>query len=572
MRLLKTYLGHRKWSSLLGLTLKFVGTLTELWIPIILATIIDEISLLQDLSLTLLWGGYMFLVCILSLILNFSANRLASKIGGLVGEEVRKDAFHKMMYLSSSQIDKVTISSLETRLTSDTYNLQQVIAMLLRMGVRAPVLIIGATFMSFILDPVLASIIALIMPIILIVVYIISKRGLYMYHDVQVNEDNMASCIRENVLGIKIIKALAAQDFEINKFGKVNEDLVKADKKATANMVLSNPLVNVILNVGSVIILLIGAYRVHAGLCEVGVLLAFITYFTTILAALMNMSRIFIMTTKGLASANRIQEVLDFDQDLKIIKTEAKKDAPYIHFEDVSFSYLKGEGHQMNLKHIHLSLNKGETLGIIGETGSGKSTLLLLLMRFYDVASGAIYINGKNVKSIPLEELHKMFGVVLQSDYLFSDTILENICFGRNIELKEVKQSLKVAQANHFVDAYEEGYDYKLTIKGSNLSGGQKQRLLIARAVANSPDILVLDDSSSALDYKTDSLLRQELNKTHEDTTTIMVAQRISSIKDADVIVFLHEGEILATGTHEELLKNCDKYATLSEHQLGVIE
>lgn len=571
MKVFQKYISIYKWGSCLGLTTKFLGTLTELWIPMILAMIIDEVALQKDVGLTMKWGGYMFIVCIISLIFNFVANFLASKISSLVGRDIRRDMFEKIMYLSAAQVDKVTISSLETRMTSDTYNVQQVMAMMLRMGVRAPVLLIGSVLMSFLLDPVLAWIIVIIMPIILGVVYFISKKGLGLYKDVQINEDAMASCVRENVLGIRVIKALAARDFEVDKFENINLELTRSDMKATANMVLSNPLVNVVLNVGSVIVIWIGAYRVTGGACESGVLLAFITYFTSILAALMNMSRIFIMTTKGLASGNRIQEVFDFEMDLELEAVESKPQAPYIYFDKVNFSYHKGEQQKMNLRNINVSLNKGETLGVIGATGSGKSTLLLLLMRFYDVTKGGIYIEGRNIKSIPLAELHQMFGVTLQSDYLFSDTILENICFGRNLEIEEIKESTKVAQAEQFIESYEEGLEYQLAIKGSNLSGGQKQRLLIARAVAGAPEILILDDSSSALDYKTDSLLRQELNKVHKETTTIMVAQRISSIKDADVILILDEGEIVDIGKHEELLERCDLYRSLSEHQLGAM-
>lgn len=572
MKIFVTYIGKYKWRSLLGLSGKFLGTLTELWIPMILATIIDDIALKEDLGLTLQWGGYMLIVCIISLILNLLANYLSSKVASFIGHDMREDMFQKIMYLSSAQVDKLTISSLETRMTSDSYNIQQVMAMLLRMGIRAPVLLIGSVFMSFLLDPVLACIILFIMPVILVIVYVISKRGILFYKDVQLSEDGLASCVRENVLGIRVIKALSAKNFETSKFASVNKKLTQSDIKATANMIISNPLINGILNVGSVAVIWFGASRVVNGACESGVLLAFITYFTSILAALMNMSRIFIMTTKGMASGNRIQEIFDFQPDLKVISSEPKSDLPFIHFQDVSFSYQGTQQAQMNLSHITFSLNKGETLGIIGATGSGKSTLLLLLMRFYDVTDGAIYINGENIKSIPLAQLHQMFGVSLQSDYLFSDTILENICFGRNLEVTEIKDSAKVAQAEQFITAYDEQFDFKLAIKGSNLSGGQKQRLLIARAVAADPDILVLDDSTSALDYKTDSLLRQELYTAYKDTTTIMVAQRISSIKDADLILILDNGEIIDVGKHETLIERCDLYRNISEHQLGAME
>lgn len=545
----------------------------DLVIPVILATLIDEIAQQHDVMLAVRWGGYMLIVSFITWIFNFSANYISSMVSGAVGYSIRKDLFGKSVYLSAAQIDYISVASLETRLTSDTYNIQQVISTMLRMGVRAPVLLIGAIFISFTLDPVLALIITGVMPVIIIAVSIISKRGLPLYGVVQRGEDDMAGCVRENVLGIRVIKALGAKFFETEKFREINDNLTKSDIKATANMILTNPVANMILNIASVLVLFVGAYRVNSGHCDVGVLLAFITYFTIILGALMNISRIFIMTTKGIASGDRIQQVMNYEQDLLVSETKDKKDAPYIYFENVSFAYNANMAsqHQMNLQNISFGLEKGQTLGILGATGSGKSTLLLLLMRFYDVTKGNVYIGGKNIRGIPLENLHKKFGVALQSDYLFSDTILENICFGRELQEDEVDQSLEVSQAKNFVSAYPEGYDYKLAIKGSNLSGGQKQRLLIARAVASSPEILILDDSSSALDYKTDSLLRQELNKVQGDTTTVLVAQRISSVKDSDLIIILDEGKIIDMGKHDDLMKRCKVYQDLSAHQLGVI-
>lgn len=577
MKLFMRYLRNHIGKCLFALSAKFIGAITDLWIPILLATLIDEIAIKGDKQEALLWGVYMLAAATFSFVSNFSANYMASTISTAVGREVRRDLFGKSVYLSASQIDNITVSSLETRLTSDTYNIQQVLSMMFRLGVRAPVLLIGGIFMSYILDPVLALILTLTLPLIVIIVFIISSRGIKLYSNVQKNEDRMAGCVRENVVGIRVIKALAAKKFETNKFGDINTDLTNSDIDATSNMVMSNPLVTVILNLSSVIVLYVGAHRVSAGYCDEGVLLAFITYFTIISAALMNLSRIFIMATKGLASGNRIESVLQHEPDLLVTEKEDRREGlPYIYFDNVSFSYHANDDseqeHEMNIKNITLGLEKGQTLGILGPTGSGKSTLLLLLMRFYDVTQGAIYIDGVNVKSIPLETLHKKFGVTLQSDYLFSDSILENICFGRTLEMNDVEQSIQVAQAKNFINSYDETYDYKLAIKGSNLSGGQKQRLLIARAVAGSPDVLILDDSSSALDYKTDSLLRQELQKVQGSTTTVLVAQRISSIKDADIILVLEKGEILDVGKHDDLMQRCESYKTLSEHQLGVLE
>lgn len=580
MHLLKQYLSEYKTSTILALIIKFVGTLGDLVIPLILAKMIDDIAPQKDISLACYWGSLMLVAALITVILNVKANHMSSRISRDVGHNVRRDLYEKTMYLSATQIDKITVSSLETRMTSDIYNIQQVVATMLRMGVRAPIIFLGGVIVSFTLDVVLTCVMIAMMPIIAIIIVIISKRGLGLYEQMQTNEDKMVSRVRENVSGIRVIKALSSKQYETDKFEETNIILKNSDIKATANMVLSSPSITMFLNIGTVLVIYVGAYRVINGYCEIGVILAFITYFTVILNALIAISRIFIMSTKGVASANRVQEVLELEEDLIVVDEATEMQMikyltkmPHICFENVSFAYDRvfENENEMNLQRINFKLNKGETLGIIGATGSGKSTLLMLLMRFYDASIGNIYIDGKNIKTIPLETLHGMFGVVLQSDYLFNDTILENISFGRELSKDEVEESAKIAQASKFVSSYDNTYSHKLAIKGSNLSGGQKQRLLIARAVADSPEILILDDSSSALDYKTDSALRHELKKARANTTTVLVAQRVSAIMNAQLILVLDEGKIIAQGTHEELLEICDSYKTLSEHQLGAI-
>lgn len=552
---------------------RFACAIADLLIPKILATMIDEVVLNNSLGNIYYWALLMAGVGIASFTTGMIANYCTSNASTKVGENVRRDLFAKTMELSSAQVDRVTIASLETRMTADTYNIQMVIGMMLRLGIRSPIMLIGCIILSFTLDFVLALVLVAILPIIVVIICIISHRGMKLYTIVQKKEDLLVGTIRENVLGIRVIKALAAKVFEKEKFQEINHELKESDIKATLNMIRTNPLISFILNIASVTIIILGATRVLGGYCNVGALLALMTYFTIILTALMGVSRIFIMTTKGIASANRIQEILEFSKDLEVeeIKCENVAREGFIEFDHVDFSYhgKNQDIHQMNLKNIHFSLKKGQTLGIIGATGSGKSTLLLLLMRFYDVAKGGVYIGDRNVKTIPKDELYGMFGVAMQSDYLFSDSILENISFGRDLVMEQVEEALRVAQAESFVQKYEDSYEHKLTIKGSNLSGGQKQRLLIARAVAAIPDILILDDSSSALDYKTDALMRKELNKITKDTTTILVAQRIGSIQHADTIIIMENGEILDIGKHEELLQRCSLYKTLSEHQLG---
>ncbi len=591
MNLFKHYLSKHTFRVAAEITAKFLGTLGDLLIPLILATIIDDIAPLNDIPLLLLWGGLMMIVSILTLYLNRTANAQAAWIAKSTSEEVRKDLFDQIMNLSARQIDKLTISSLETRLTSDTYNIQQVIAMMLRIGLRAPILLLGGIITSFMLDSVLTLILVAIVPIICVTVYILSKRGILLYRNMQKSEDELVGLIRENITGIRIIKALSTTSYEVFKFADSNDMLTDNDIKATVNMIKSNPLITLFLNLGSVIVIYIGAYRYLNGYCDIGDILAIVTYFTVIANALITLSRIFIMATRGLASANRIQEVLDYGDDFVISssdtpnKTETESmaisevsDLPHIVFDHVSFSYngstaLHEDSKQRQFLHLHnvsFQLGSGQTLGIIGPTGSGKSTLLLLLMRFYDINHGCIRINGEDITTLDSATLHEMFGVVFQSDHLFHDTISENISFGRNLPRKEIERAAHIAQASNFIESYEDTYEHQLAIKGSNLSGGQKQRLLIARAVANAPQILILDDSSSALDYRTDAALRQELRTAYTHTTTIIVAQRVSAISHADLILVLQEGEVIGKGTHEDLLKNCPWYYELSKHQLDL--
>ena len=323
------------------------------------------------------------------------------------------------------------------------------------------------------------------------------------------------------------------------------------------------------MNVGLTVVILVGAFLVNANMSQPGKIIAFMTYFTIILNAMLSINRLFVMYSKGTASAARISEVLNTLEDLKTQKVpeDLNEEGTYhILFDDVSFSYQKKEA---DISHISFRLKKGETLGIIGATGAGKSTITALLMRLYDADSGRIMIDGKPVESIPPEELHTKFGVVFQSDALFADTIAENIDFGRKLSKEQLLRAAECAQAMEFIRSLPDGFEHRLTARGTNLSGGQKQRLLIARALAGDPEILILDDSSSALDYRTDAKMRQALKQHYANTTSIIIAQRVSSILHADHILVIEDGKELGYGTHEELLQRCDIYRQIAESQMG---
>lgn len=550
----------------MGFVIKFIGTIMDLCLPWILAYMIDTIIPTGDKRGIYLWGFIMFICSILAITFNVIANRMASKVARDATETLRHDLFARTMYLSNKSTDAFTKPSLISRLTTDTYNVHQMIGRIQRLGVRAPILAVGGILVTLTLDPVLTLVLVSVMPFITFITYYFSKKSIPMYTALQQSTDKFVRLIREDVAGIRVIKALSKTDYENEKYDVLNKEVAEREKKAGFTMAVVNPSMNFFLNIGLVLVVLAGAYRVNAGLTEVGKILAFLTYFTIILSAMMNISKMFVIISKAIASADRIVEVIDTPDDLLVSAYERLYDESYIKFDDVTFSY---NNVKPNIENISFSLKKGETLGIIGATGSGKSTLAQLLMRYYDVDAGAIYIAGENIKSIPLGKLRRMFGVVFQNDTIFEDSISENVRLGRTISDDEIRTAISSARAKEFVEEEGRGYDNHINIRGANLSGGQKQRILIARALAGKPDILILDDSSSALDYKTDALLRGEISKNYGNTTKIIIAQRVSSIMHADLILVLDDGKVIGYGKHEELMENCDIYRQISNSQIG---
>ena len=571
-RVLTYYLRPYYLRMCLGFVIKFGGTIMDLCLPWILAHMIDVVIPKNSKKMIFAWGVLMVICAILAWTGNVIANRMASKVARDTTEHVRHDLFSKITYLSNQSTDAFTKPSLISRLTSDTYNLHQMLGRVQRLGVRAPILLIGGILITLTLDPVLTLILVSVLPFIVIVMTTTSRRGIPMYARLQEALDQFVRLVREDIAGIRVIKALSKTDYERERFGKINEEVVKIEKKAGMTMAIVNPSMNFFLNIGLVLVIIAGAYRVNSGLSEVGKILAFMTYFTIILNAMMSISKMFVIISKAVASADRIVAVLDAhdERDLEIMESKAREEEQkqsMIAFDHVSFSYNHVEN---NLTDISFSIKKGETLGIIGETGSGKSTIVSLLLRFYDATEGTILINGKPIQSLPVEELRKHFGVVFQNDALFEDTITENVRLGRDLTEDQIRQAILYAQAKEFVEDENRGYYDKLNIKGANLSGGQKQRILIARALAAHPDILILDDSSSALDYRTDASLRKELREHFKNTTTVIIAQRISSIMHADHILVLEDGAMIGYGTHEELLLSCPVYQEIGHSQMGI--
>lgn len=560
------YLKKYKFRMAVGAVIKIVGTIMDLVLPYILAYILDYVVPTKNWINVLLFGLLMLGCAMLGLLGNIFANQMAAYVAKKVTGDLRYDLFSKIQTLSSSQLDEVTIPSLVSRMTSDTYNVHQMVGMIQRIGIRAPILLIGGIIVTLTLDTVMTLVLLAILPLLVLVTYLISKAGIPLFTKSQEAVDKVVQTIRENTSGIRVIKALSKEEFEKNRFTKVNQNLMQYELKSGYIMSGLSPIISTLLNFGLVGVIVVGAYRVNHGAILSGKVLAFTTYFTIILNAMLSITRIFMVYSRAVASAARINEVMNLPEDLTTEELPLENSPFHIEFRDVSFSYNKKE---TNVEKIHFQLKEGESLGIIGSTGAGKSTLIQLLMRFYDVDEGEILIQGRNIKSIPKQELKKMFGVVFQNDTIFSNTIKENICFGRTFTDEEIEKATKVSQAYDFIQKQPEGLSTYLSAKGTNLSGGQKQRLLIARALVGKPEILILDDASSALDYKTDAALRKGIKEMSENMTSIIVTQRISSILNCDHILVMEDGEELGYGTHQELMKNVPIYKEIYQIQMG---
>ena len=550
-----------------GLSVKVLGTLSELLLPLILTHILEDVIVLEKVGMIVFYGVMMVVCAAVACICNIVANRSAAKVTMIFSRSMRKDLFERTLYLSARDADRFTIPSLESRITTDTYNVQNFIGMMQRMGVRAPILLLGGVTITLIMDPYLSLVMIATLPLIFMTTFLISRKGVPLYTNVQRSVDGMVRVVREDVQGIRVIKALSKNDYENRRYDKVNAGLSRSERKAGMIMGSVNPIMTLLMNLGITGVVALAAYRVSVGASDAPTIIAFMQYFTLISMSVMSLSRMFVSYTKCAASANRISEVLETPDDYFVTEKSEKSDTgAHVCFENVSFSYL---GKKNNLENVSFSLKKGESLGIIGATGSGKSTLIKLLMRFYEANSGKITISGNSVTAYTREELTEMFGVALQNDFLYAETVVENIRFGRDIPMEDVIRAAKIAQAHDFIDTFPEKYDHMLTPKGTNLSGGQRLRLLIARAVAARPDILILDDSSSALDYKTDANLRAALATELGDTTLITVAQRVSSVKNCTHIIVLDDGRVIGQGTHEHLLENCREYREISDSQMG---
>ncbi len=583
MKLIFRSMGRYRQSIFLAVVLKLLGTLAELSIPYILEHIIDYVVPLGELKPVILWGCLMFAAAFVTRTLNVTANRRAIENAHRVSYDVRQALFRKIANLDGSQFDAFGLPSLISRMTSDSYNVQSSVQQLQALCIRAPMLLLGGVAVTLAMDASMAMILVVMLPLLILIVLTVSAKGIPMYARVQEKLDALVRIMRENITGIRVVKALSKAEYEKRRFAAANGDMTETDIIASTVMAVPGPFLQFCLNVGLTLVVLLGARRVNAGRMEPGVILAFLTYFNMIAMGVMGLSRIFMTMSKASASANRIDEVLQAPAGQRVL-APAEGLVPsgpgFIRFENVGFRYgedsraadaadFAGESREKTLDGISFSLERGESLGIIGPTGCGKSTLIHLLLRFYDAAEGGVFLDGRDVRTYDRDELRRRFGVCFQNDMVFQDTLRENVNFGRGLSDGEIRAALGDAMALEYVDALPEGLDYAAAIKGANLSGGQKQRLLVARALAGRPEVLVLDDSSSALDYKTDAAMRRAIHEHYGDATLIMVAQRISSIMGMTHILVMDEGKCIGYGTHEELMESCPVYRETYQIQMG---
>jgi ATP-binding cassette, subfamily B, multidrug efflux pump len=545
--------------------------IVDLLQPTIMSKIIDVGVAGRDLNYVLKMGGVMLLVTALGAVSAVSRNIVSSKVSQKFGAELRLDLFKKVQGLSFDNVDKFEAASLVTRLTNDVTQLQNFVHGMMRILVKAPIVCIGSIIMATLLNAKLAMIIFAIVPIVAILISLSMKIGYPYFSKVQKALDKVNGVIREYLSGVRVVKAFNRFGYETERFEKANEGLTGQSIRAMRVMAVFNPTITLTVNLGIVVLLWVGGSKINSGQVRIGQIIAFINYMTQILFTLIMISHVFNMFVRARASAERIEEVLIEENTIKVAEKTIKSAnlKGRVDFENICFSY-KGALGEPVLKNISFSCMPGETVGIIGSTGSGKSSLVSLIPRFYDVISGVVRVNGLDIKCADIQDLRDKISLVPQKTMLFTGSIIENIRWGKEAAtIEEVTEAAKVAQAHEFVSSFPEGYNTQLGQGGVNLSGGQKQRISIARALIKRPEVLILDDCTSAVDVTTETKIREGLKQYSANLTTIIIAQRITSVMTAEKIVVLDNGQVTSIGTHEELLQSSKVYQDIFRSQIG---
>ncbi len=562
-RYLKNYIKE----VIIGPFFKLIEAVFELIVPLVMAKIIDVGIENSDKDYILKMGGVMILLGVVGLCCALVCQYLASRTSQAIGTDLRNDVFSKIGSLSYSQLDKFGSASLVNRIISDVNQLQLAVAMLIRLVVRVPFLIIGATVMAFSINTELAVIFVVIIPLVALSLYLVMSRSVPYYKRIQKNLDGVSGIVRENLNGVRVIRAFSGQDRENIRFQKATDIVMEENIRVGRISAILNPVCYVILNLAIIAILYFGGGKVYDGAVSQGEIIALVNYMTQISLALVVMANLVVIFTKAGASASRVNEIFDETPDISDGSgATISENAPAVEFKGVCFDY--GNNGEYELEGITFSVNKGETIGIIGSTGSGKSTLINLIPRFYDTAKGEVFVDGANVKDYIVSDLRRKIGIVPQKSALFSGTVRENLTIGNeNASEETIKKAIRIAQAEDIIERMPEGLDTFIAEGGRNLSGGQRQRLTIARALVCEPEILILDDSSSALDYVTDLNLRKAIKEETDNMTVFIVSQRANAIKNSDRIVVLDDGRISAIGKHDELLRTSDVYIEICKSQ-----
>lgn len=569
-KLAKRYLGSVKQYVIIGQTSKLIEAIFEVIVPLIMAAIVDNgIKGNMGKGYVYKMGGVLILLGVLGLCFALICQYLASKASQSVGTVMRNDMFRHINSLSHAELDRLGTPSLITRLTNDINQVQQAVAMFIRLVVRAPFIVIGSAIMAMSIDLKLSVIFVIIIPLVVLVLYLIMSRSIKYYKVIQKKLDRISLVTREGLSGVRVIRAFSRQDTEQKRFDEANDDYLDISLRVGRLSALLNPLTYVILNLAIAAIVWYGGVGVDTGRLTQGEVIAFVNYMTQISLALVVVANLVVLFTKAAASSARINEVLEIEPS---IKNGTEKDGAgsenAVEFSHVYFSY--NNSGEYALEDIDLTAKKGETIGVIGGTGSGKSTLASLIPRFYDISNGELKINGTNAADYDTTALRQKVGVVPQKAVLFSGTIAENMRWGkRDATDEEIWKALEIAQAKEFVEKMPDGLDTHIAQGGKNLSGGQKQRLTIARALVSQPDILILDDSASALDFATDAALRKAIAQNTTGMTTFIISQRANSIMQADKIIVLDDGRQAGLGTHRELLESCGVYREICYSQLS---
>ena len=562
MRKLVKYLKNYKLNLTLGPLAKLTEAIFELIVPLVMSDIIDNgIDGDGGLEYVLSHGAIMVALGVLGLACALTCQYLAAKCSQGFGTELRNDLFRHINTLSFKELDKFGTPSIVNRLSSDVNQLQYMVAMLIRLVIRAPFLVIGAAVMAMMINLKLSLIFIAAAPLIAVVLYFIMSRSIPLYKNVQQKLDKVAQITRENLSGVRVVRAFSEQEYEKDRFDKSADELTRGAIVVGRISALLNPATFVIINAAIIAILWFGGGLVNTGEMTQGEVFAFVNYMTQISLALVVVAQLVVTVTKAIASGTRVVELLDATPSITDdgnTEVDTSVDAPAVKFDHVSFGYNEGK---YTLTDLTLTVPRGASVGVIGGTGSGKSTLVNLLARFYDVSEGSVELFGTDVKKYPLKQLRRTVAYVPQNTMLFSGTIRSNLLMGgRDADDETLWKCLETAQAASFVREKEKGLDSVVMQGGKNFSGGQRQRLAVARALAAHSDILVLDDSSSALDFATDLNMRTAINATRGDTTLFLVSQRATSLKDCDVIVVLDGGLVAGIGKHDDLLKTCDVY------------